>query len=120
VSDWALLPWHRDSGAQLLHDADVSTAVKLLPYGKVFCVTGRDGAFVVLNYGTVSLRAVPTAIVPIAADVRAIGESVRLKNGEHAEVREVLWHHLRAEPMYLLRVAGKKKSKRSWNSDFTS
>ncbi len=118
MREWALLPWFRERGEHLISPDDLAAAVKLLPYGKVFRVAGRDGDFVVLNYGATSIRAAAAAITPITADVRAPGTSVVLMNDKPAEVLEVHLHHERREPMYVLRVGGKKRTKRYWNSDF--
>ncbi len=114
---WGLYPWFEEHGTDLIHPDDLDAVRKLMPNGKVFQVVGEEGGFLRLRYGEIEFRCQPTLFKPVAASVRGIGESVTLTDGRSAEVIDVQWHHQRAEPMYQLRVEGKKKSNRYWGSD---
>lgn len=114
---WGLYPWFEERGEELIHPDDLETIRTLRPNGKVFHVTDAEDPFLRFVYGDISFRALPSLLCEIDVDVHGIGERVTLADGRVGEVVGVHWHAQRAEPMYQLRVAGKSKSKRYWNSD---
>ncbi len=117
---WGLFPWFEEQGRDLIHPDDVATVRTLLPAGKVFRVLGEEDGFVRLRYGETEFRGRLPLFREISAEIHEIGGAVRLEDGQIGEVLEVNWHHQRAEPMYQIRLGGKAKSKRYWNSDFAS
>ena len=117
-TSWGLYPWFEEYGEEMLHPDDVHIMRKLMPNGKIFRLAGNEGAFVRLQYGEIEVRVQPSLFKPVDAKVRAIGQTVTLKDGRSGEVVGIQWHYQRSEPMYQLRVDGKKKSNRYWESDF--
>lgn len=114
---WGLYPWFEEDGSELIHPDDLATVKRLMPHGLVFQLLGEGDGFIRLSYGDVVVRVRPSKFQEVIADVRTVGEAVRLVDGRAGEVIGVQWHHKRAEPMYKLCMEGKKKSKRYWNSD---
>jgi hypothetical protein len=117
-TQWGLYPWFEEHGPQLIHPDDLALVRALVPNGKVFRVIGIEDDFVRLSYGETEFRARPSLFKAVDGEVHGIGESVILKDGYVGEIIGVQWHHQRGEPMYQLRVDGKRKSNRYWNSDF--
>lgn len=117
---WGLYPWFEECGTHLIHPEDLAVVRTLVPGGKIFRVMGEDEKFIWLSYGEIEFRALPSLFKEILGKVHGIGESIVLKDGRKGEVIGMQWHHQRAEPMYQLRVDGKKKSNRYWNEDFVS
>lgn len=117
---WGLYPWFEEHGADLIHAEDLAVVRALAPNGKVFRVTGEDEGFIRLSYGEIVFRARPSLFREVGGEVHGIGEVIALRDGRSGEVIGIQWHHQRAEPMYQLRLAGKKGSNRYWNSDFAS
>jgi hypothetical protein len=115
---WGLYPWFEEQGVDLIHPDDLAAVKALMLYGKVFRLLGEHEGFVRLGYGKAEFRVRPSLFKEISAEVHAIGETVVLKDGRIGEVIGVQWHHQRSEPMYQLRLEGKKRSNRYWNSDF--
>lgn len=116
---WGLYPWFEEHGANMIHPEDLLLVRAITPSGKVFQKTGEDGDFIRLRYGTVEFRAKPSLFCLVDATIHGIGTTVSLEDGGRGEVTGIHWHHQRSEPMYELRVEGKKTSRRYWNSDFT-
>lgn len=117
-TQWGLYPWWEAHGVDLIHPDDILTVQKLNPGSKVFEMTTEEGGFIRLRYGNTEFRARPSIFKPVSATIHDIGQTVTLTDGRSGEVLGIMWHHKRNEPMYELRIEGKKKSKRYWNSDF--
>lgn len=117
-TSWGLYPWFEEHGVDLIHPDDLATVRALLPNGKVFRLVGEEQEFLRLRYGDVEFRARPSLFKPVAGHVRGVGETIALSDGRMGEVIGVQWHQKRDEPMYQLRLEGKKKSNRYWNADF--
>ena len=114
---WGLYQWYEEHGAELIHPDDLETVRKLVPGNRVFRVAGEKAGFLYFRYGEIEFRGRPRLLERIKAQVREVGDTVTLTDGRSAQVMDVRWHFQRAEPMYQLRVEGKKRSKRYWNSD---
>ena len=119
-SQWGLYPWWEAHGTDMIHPDDLLTVQRLNPGSKVFQMTTEEGGFIRLRYGSTEFRARPSIFKPVDAAIHEIGKTVTLTGGRSAEVIGIMWHHVRNEPMYELRIGGKKKSKRYWNSDFVA
>jgi hypothetical protein len=115
---WGLLVWFAEHGTERIHPEDRGVVIAFHPSGKLFRASGEDRDWLRLQYGHITLRVHSSLFHPVDATVRDIGGRVTLIDGRVAEVIGIMWHHLRAEPMYQLSFGGKRKSKRYWNSDF--
>ena len=115
---WGLYPWFEERGANLIHPDDLTAVRALVPSGKVFRIAGDENEFIRLSYGNKEFRALPSLFQEVLFSIREIGETVTLKDGRKAEVIGINWHHQRGEPMYQVRIDGKNRSNRYWNSDF--
>jgi len=114
---FGIYPWFPGDDEALIAEADVGAFRDLLPNGKVFYCAGIEGDRLVLKYGEKVFRVSPILFREVKTVVRAVGSTVRLADGSLATVADVMWHFARGEPMYLLILSGKKKSRRYWNSD---
>ena len=119
-SSWGLCPWFEEQGANLIHADDLAAVRALTPNGKVFRLVGEEDGLLRLRYGDAEFRAHPSLFTPVVGPVHAVGEALALTDGRVGEVVGVHWHHERAEPMYQLRLEGKRTSKRYWNADFAN
>jgi hypothetical protein len=118
-----LCPWFPGEEDNRVHSADVAALAALKPYGRVFGVEQRQenqSPFVVVRYGALTFRVAPTLCRPVAPPPFTIGQTVVTPKGEEAVVREVMWHHLRQAPYFLLSIAGKPKAKRYWPAELKS
>lgn len=116
---WVIAPWFQGKNLEAVHVDDRELALSKPLAGPVFEVVGRDGRFAILDYDGGHLRVLAYALKPISKRVIRPGTKVSLADGRRGNVRYVGWHSKRDEPMYLLNLEGKKKSKRYWNSDLT-
>jgi hypothetical protein len=114
---WGIYPWFEEHGADLIHVDDLAIVRSLMPNGKIFELVGEKDGFLRLCYGDTEFRAHSSLFRAVLGDVHGVGETVVLKDGRAGEVVGVHWHHQRAEPMYELRLEGKKRTSRYWNSD---
>ena len=117
---WGLYPWFEEDGPELIHPEDIAIVRSLLPNGKVFQQSSVEGDYIKLRYGDVEIRVRESLFRPLPVCPRSIGSTVTLKDGRVGEVVGIQWHHKRDEPMYQLRIEGKKKSFRYWEADFGS
>lgn len=117
-TSWGLYPWFEEHGTGLIHPQDLSAVRALLPNGKVFRLVAEEDGFLRLRYGEAEFRARPPLSRPVVGHIRGVAEAITLWDGRAGQVIGVQWHHQRDEPMYQLRLEGKKKSKRYWNADF--
>lgn len=116
---WVLAPLFQGRNLEAVHPDDRELALSKPLAGPVFEVVGREGRFAILDYDGGYLRVLAYALKPISKRVIRPGTKVSLADGRRGNVRYVGWHSKRDEPMYLLHLEGKKKSKRYWISDLT-
>ena len=118
---WGLYPWFQEHGTHLVHPNDLEAWVALQPYGRVFERVGEEGEFLKLAYGNHVFRVKPDFFRPVRSPSKRIGDVVRLESGgevKEGTIVEIQWHHQRNEPFYLLKINGKRSSRRYWDSDF--
>jgi hypothetical protein len=121
VGRWGHYPWFEEHGPKLIHPEDLESFRALFPYGKVFECVAADAGQITLSHGGKSYRVGPELFRPLPIPLRRVGDEVLLKEGNRrGVVVEQAWHHQKNQAMYFLRIDGKKKSKRYWESDFRS
>ncbi|MEM1272939.1 MAG: hypothetical protein AAGF88_03930 [Pseudomonadota bacterium] len=120
---YVLFPWFEEHGERHIHPDDLEYVRSAHPYGRVFGYAGRDGKYSVLQFGDRTIRVLPKLLQNVPSsrfDFFDVGEDVVLvKDEQPATVLSVMWHFEKNEPIYQLRVNGKKKSKRYWQADLT-
>jgi hypothetical protein len=114
---WGLYPWFPEDGADKVHPQDLDALRSLGPYCRVFEVAAGESPYVVLIYGIQRFRVVPDLVQEVEPPQLRIGDEVLLSSGAHATVRDIRWHHKRAEPFFLVDVGGRTTSKRYWAND---
>ena len=89
--------WPQD-GNDWLHPDDVALARTLIPSGRIFRRDGIDGAYQLLHYGDIRLRARPALWQEVSHEGFNIGDWVEVRSlGMRNEprtgvIREVLWN----------------------------
>lgn len=118
---YALFPWFSDNGSHHFYPDDLSAAIALKPFSKLFVVAGRKGNHVALDCGASRQRVRPELVQEVtvnAARFFRIGEPVTVrKTGQTALIRSMTWHHKRREMMVGLEIEGKASSRRFWLRD---
>lgn len=116
MSDWGLYPWFEERA--LIHPDDLALVQVLQPYGLVLEIVERCEDFVRLRYGDWEFRGHPSLLRPLDISPKRIGDRVVIQGRRSGEVVNVRWHYAQHLPFYELRISGKRKSKRYWDSDF--
>ncbi len=103
---WCLYPWFLEDDSAPIHPEDGDRWAQLVPYGKLFRVSGSEGeGFVKLAYSHQTFRVKRELIQKIPPPRYGFGEGVRvLKTGRVGEVEHIVWHFQKKEPYYHLKV----------------
>lgn len=118
---WVLYPWFEEDGPGLIHPSDFDSFRRQKPYGAIFKKCENDGIYTVISRGASRFRVLPELITEIPLSLSRnydIGHQVKLKNNTTGEIADVRWHYKLKKPMFLLRINGKRKSKRYFPEDF--
>lgn len=117
MDTWGLYPWFEEQGEDCIHADDRAAFRALGAYGKVF-VCEAANEYLVLRYGDHSYRVRPSLFQPVLAPAFGFGDRVRtVEKGREGTVQDIQWHHARREPMFFLRVDGKRLGRRYWTTD---
>jgi hypothetical protein len=90
-------PWWPEDGNHWVHPEDVAAARSLIPGERIFRRDGKEGPFVLLHYGDVTLRVRPTLWQEVEPEGFEVGDWVEvLTRGLANEPRigriaEMLW-----------------------------
>lgn len=115
---WVLFPWFDGSSSDDVHPQDLPATRELMPYCKLFYAKALEGDYIRIARGDSEIRVRVGRLEPVPGRPRGLGEQVRLHDGRDGVIVDVLWHYKRSAPFYHLRLDGKRKSKRYWDSDF--
>jgi hypothetical protein len=90
-------PWWPEDGNDWLHPEDVGLARRMIPSMRIFRRDGEQGKYLLLHYGEVKLRVLPTLWQEVESEGFEIGDWVEvLSRGfrntpRTAVIREMLW-----------------------------
>jgi O-acetyl-ADP-ribose deacetylase (regulator of RNase III) len=120
VGRWVLFPWFGGDRSDDVHPEDLQATRELMPYCKPFYAKALEGDYIRIARGSSEIRVRAERLEPIPGEPHRLGEQVRLHDGRDAVIVDALWHYKRSAPFYHVRLEGKRKSKRYWDSDFMS
>jgi hypothetical protein len=75
---YGYFPWWPEEGDHWIQPADVATARAMIPSGRIFRRDGRDGEYVRMHYGEVTLRVRPTLWQEVEPEGFEIGDWVEV------------------------------------------
>ena len=102
----------------MIHPEDIQLANEISPVGKVFVKTGRDGRYIVIEFGNNRLRVTPDNWEPVAGDGFKVGDKVRVLNNngkntpKEGYIVSMSWHNKNRSIIYHLSENGKRLKKR--------
>jgi len=94
---YGCFPWWPEEGDDWIHPEDVATARTMIPSGRVFRRDGTSGGYVLLHYGTATLRTRPTLWQEVEPEGFEIGDWVEvltrglLNAPRTGTIAEMLW-----------------------------
>jgi Family of unknown function (DUF6960) len=99
-------PWWPEDGNDWIHPDDVARARRMIPSGRVFRRDGTSGDYIVLHYGTVTLRVRRTLWQEVEPEGFEIGDWVEvlprgmLNEPRTGTIAEILWDKYASELRY--------------------
>lgn len=119
-NSWGLSNWLRTDGEQYVHPNDLGRFLKYQGTCYLFQCIDVDDVYITLKLRDETFKVKPDFYKPVPLPKYLPGYQVKLvhKPDDFVEILFLMWHYDRNEPMYFIRLNGKRKSKRYWESDF--
>jgi hypothetical protein len=118
---WGTYPWFLEHGKDKIHPDDMDNFKKETNNCKVFECVEECSQFITLKYGENQYRVKNDLFNEVPTPGFTFGQTVRLTEtpGQDAIITDIMWHYVNKEPYFLVKVDGKKKSKRFFKADFS-
>lgn len=115
---WGLYPWFNEEGEHMIHPDDIELLIRIKPYGKVFKCIAINDEYITIMYSDYKFRVKRELFNKVDSPLFTFEEKVMVKDKEICGIiAEINWHHGKNEIFYLIKVEGKKKSKRYFSCD---